>query len=207
MFLKVFSYAHQHCIYRSDEIGCRKVWSCMFLFTCNNIRSDISEQTGWQIKWRHSVRFDSCVSSSSSSSPLFCLSSVPGLMRSLANPSLSGFQQSEVSCLQRRHSLGLEVLFPYGRKDLIQAVFIPWMPRSTRSEEWMERENGTGKHSWAAKMGQFYFRESVCFVMWRTEPREYFTTPSGPFLCRSLFFILSSSLLFSSPSHFCLLKG
>jgi len=43
------------------------------------------------------------------------------------------------------------------------------MPRSTRSEEWMEgekeRENGTGKHSWAAKMGQFYFRESVCFVM------------------------------------------
>ncbi len=149
------------------------------------------------------MRFSFCLSSSSSSS-LFCLSYAPRLMRSLAGLSLCGFQQSEVSRLQRRHSLGLGVLFPCGRKDLIHTVFLPW--NAKEHQEWGTdgvREKGTGKHSWAAKAGQFYSRESVCFVMWIKEPGEYFTTPNVP-LSGSLFhplFICSLSLSLILPSY------
>lgn len=132
----------------------------LFAFTSDLI----SEQIGCQNKWRHSVRFNSCLSSSSTtttSSP-FCLSSVPGLMRSLADPSLSGVQQSGVSCLQRHHSLALVDLFPYGRKDLIHAVFIPRMQRSTRSEERMKGEK-MGQASTAGQPRQDSFiLESQC---------------------------------------------
>lgn len=168
IFLKEFCYAHQLCIYRSSNQKSDWNWMqknpILYVFVVYiYIRSDISEQIGWQNKWRHSVRFNSCLSSSttSTSSP-FCLSSVPGLMRSLADPSLSGFQQSGVSCLQRRHSLGLEDLFPYGRKDLIHAVFIPWMPRSTGSEERMAGEK-MGQASTAGQPRQDSFiLESQC---------------------------------------------
>ncbi len=155
------------------------------------------------------MRFSFCLSSSSSSS-LFCLSYAPRLMRSLAGLSLCGFLQSEVRSLQRRHSLGLGVLFPCGRKDLIHTVFLPW--NAKEHQEWGTdgvREKGTGKHSWAAKAGQFYSRESVCFVMWIKEPGEYFTTPNVP-LSGSLFhplFICSLSLSLSFCLLICHLKG
>ncbi len=148
------------------------------------------------------IRFSFCLSSSSSSS-LFCLSYAPRLMRSLAGLSLCGFQQSEVSRLQRRHSLGLGVLFPCGRKDLIHTVFLPW--NAKEHQEWGTdgvREKGTGKHSWAAKAGQFYSRESVCFVMWIKSQGN--TSQHPTFLCLALFFILSSPVLSLSLS-FCLL--
>lgn len=205
IFLKEFCYAHQLCIYRSSNQKSDWNWMqknpILYVFVVYiYIRSDISEQIGWQNKWRHSVRFNSCLSSSTTSK----FFPVLPFIRTGAHEIVSRSQSQWISAVRGQLSSETSLTGPGG--------FVPlWKERPysrclyslNAKEHWKwgtdgGRENGTSKHSWAAKTGQFYFRESVCFVTWRTEPREFFTIPNGPFLCLSLFFYpLFISVFFS----------
>lgn len=127
---------------------------CLFwLFTCSNIRFDISKQIGWQNKCRRSIRFNSC------------LSSIPGqpFICSGAHEIVSGSRSRWISAVRGQLSSETSLTGPEGfcshvqGKTFLCCLYSLNAMYSTRSEERME---GTGKHSWPAKAEQ-----SMCIVM------------------------------------------